>query len=120
MLGHDDTEQKPLSVRNKNTLVKASSANAVSNLKGDQKNGYPITFIYLGRRGYQLTLWASTWVARKKWIENIHKQQERLRENSTFFDTQVLSDGFFNGVNKVNCAAPFSMSASNLIWYTEF
>ncbi|GJJ10951.1 hypothetical protein Clacol_005180 [Clathrus columnatus] len=108
ILGHDDTEQKPNSARSKNALVKASSTNALSNLKGDNKNGYPITFIYLGRRGYQLTLWASTWVARKKWIENIQKQQEKMRETNTFFDTSVLNEGFFSGINKVNCAAPFS------------
>lgn len=107
IMGHDDTDQPKQNSRNKNTLTKASSASAVSNLKGDNKNGYPITFIYLGRHGYQLTLWASTWVARKKWIEQIQKQQDKLRENDTFFETEVLNDGFFSGVNKVNCAAPF-------------
>lgn len=75
---------------------------------GDSKNGYPITFVHLGRHAYQLTLWASTWVARKKWVENIQKQQERMRERSLIFDTFTLSESFFAGVNKVNCAAPFS------------
>lgn len=56
-----------------------------------------------------MTLWASTWVARKKWIEQIQKQQDKLRENGTFFETHILNEGFFGGINKVNCAAPFRM-----------
>ena len=83
---------------------------------GDSKNGYPITFVHLGRHAYQLTLWASTWVARKKWVENIQKQQDRMRERSSIFDTITLSEGFFGGVNKVNCAAPFSTCRFSCRW----
>jgi hypothetical protein len=31
-----------------------------------------------------------------------------MRERSTVFNTEILSEGFFVGPNKVNCAAPFS------------
>ena len=34
--------------------------------------------------------------------------QNVMRERSMYFDEVVLSDGFFAGQNKVNCAAPFS------------
>ncbi|KIO19426.1 hypothetical protein M407DRAFT_16121 [Tulasnella calospora MUT 4182] len=62
-------------------------------LKSDSKNGYPITFMHLGRKGYVLTLWASTVVGRKKWLEEIAKQQEVMRERSMTFDTLSLNHG---------------------------
>ncbi|KAG8914297.1 RHO1 GDP-GTP exchange protein 2 [Tulasnella sp. 408] len=73
----------------------------------DSKSGCPITFMHLGRKGYALTLWASTVIERKKWLEEIAKQQV-MRERNMTFDTLSLSEGFF-GENKVNCAAPFSV-----------
>ncbi|EJD07321.1 CNH-domain-containing protein [Fomitiporia mediterranea MF3/22] len=71
------------------------------------KDGFSITFVHLGRKYYQLTLWASTQVNRRKWLDVIHKQQEVMRERSMVFDTVTLSEGFFTGPNRVNCAAPF-------------
>jgi hypothetical protein len=47
-------------------------------------------------------------VSQRKWVENITKQQEAMRERSLIFDTVTLSESFFVGANKVNCAAPFS------------
>jgi hypothetical protein len=72
------------------------------------KHGFSITFVQLGRKYYQMTLWASTSVSQRKWVEHIEKQQELMRERSAVFETEVLSEGFFVGPNKVNCAAPFS------------
>jgi hypothetical protein len=74
---------------------------------GDPKNGFPITFIHLGRQYYNITLYAPTWVGRKKWLEHITKQQNLMNERSTIFGTTTLSEGFFIGSNRVNCAAPF-------------
>ena len=54
-----------------------------------------------------MTLWASTYVSQRKWVENITKQQDAMRERSAIFETLTLSDGFFVGPNKVNCAAPY-------------
>ncbi|KAL5531399.1 hypothetical protein ACEPAG_4276 [Sanghuangporus baumii] len=71
------------------------------------KDGFSITFVHLGRKYYQLTLWAQSQVNRKKWLDMIHKQQEVMRERSLVFDTVTLSEGFFTGPNRVNCAAPF-------------
>jgi len=100
----ETTATRPGTQRSRNALIKASSEGKGS----DSKNGYPITFYHLGRHQYHIVLWASTWVARKKWIENIQKQQERIREQTLIFEEHSLSEGFFTGINKVNCAAPFS------------
>lgn len=76
--------------------------------KAENKGGFPITFAHLGRKGYTMVLFASTFVARRKWLENITKQQETLRQRSLVFDTTVLSDHFFVGdTRRVSCAVPF-------------
>lgn len=63
--------------------------------------------VHLGRKFYQITLWASTYVSQRKWVEAITKQQEMMKQRSTVFDTVSISEGFFIGANRVNCAAPF-------------
>lgn len=73
----------------------------------NSKDGYSLTFVHLGRKYYQITLWASTLVGRKKWLDLISKQQEVMRERSLTFDTVTLCEGFFTVGNRVNCAAPF-------------
>lgn len=78
--------------------------------KPDPKGGFPITFIHLGRKGYVITLWASTYISRKKWIDSIVKQQEVLRERSTIFEPWTIIQGFFSPLTRVNCAAPLSES----------
>ncbi|KAH8116525.1 CNH-domain-containing protein [Phellopilus nigrolimitatus] len=80
---------------------------AIAPTKSSSKDGFSITFVHLGRKYYQITLWASTHVNRRKWLEVIQKQQEAMRERSMVFDTVTFCEGFFTGVNKVNCAAPF-------------
>lgn len=91
-----------------------SSATAKDPPPGVDKNskqGFAITFIHLGRRGYQITLWASTWTARKKWLEKIEERQNELRERSLVFETVPLSAGYFVGTNRLTCAAPFGKSS---------
>ena len=85
---------------------------AVGKTENGGKGGFSITFVHLGRKYYQITLWASTHVSQRKWVENIARQQERMRERSTFFETEALSEGFFVGLNRANCAAPFGASPS--------
>ncbi|OJT06723.1 Rho1 guanine nucleotide exchange factor 1 [Trametes pubescens] len=98
--------QKPQNNRQKQLLRNAPHAPVipVNNTKG----GFSITFVHLGRKYYQITLWASTYVSQRKWMENIQKQQDAMRERSNVFETLTLNEGFFVGVNKVNCAAPFN------------
>lgn len=71
------------------------------------KQGFPILFTHLGRKGYNLTLWSPTHSGRKKWLDKIEQRQLELRERSMVFDTNVLCEGFFVGTNRVICAAPF-------------
>lgn len=92
----------------RHSLTKNGPHAPVVPIKTDGKGGFSITFVHLGRKYYQMTLWASTLVSQRKWLENIEKQQELMRERSLVFETDVLSEGFFMGANKVNCAAPFS------------
>ncbi|KAH9951057.1 CNH-domain-containing protein [Amylocystis lapponica] len=93
--------------RPRQTLVKNAPHAPVVTVK-DGKGGFSITFVHLGRKYYQMTLWASTYVSQRKWVENIQKQQDLMRQRSNVFETVTLSEGFFVGVNQVNCAAPFS------------
>jgi hypothetical protein len=76
--------------------------------KVDGKGGFSITFAHLGKKFYQMTLYAPTAVSQRKWIEHIGRQQDAMRDRSGVFDTDILSEGFFTGMNKVNCAAPFA------------
>lgn len=77
-------------------------------IKPDAKGQHWINFMHLGRKYYNLILWAPSPMMHKKWLELIVKQQQMMRDHSMIFDTVTLSDGFFFGPNKVNCAAPFS------------
>ncbi|KAJ7625551.1 CNH-domain-containing protein [Roridomyces roridus] len=76
-------------------------------VRPDAKGPHWISFSHLGRKNYSLVLWANSALAQRKWIEHIGKQQTAMRERSMVFETVALSEGFF-GINKVNCAAPFS------------
>ncbi|PPQ91478.1 hypothetical protein CVT25_013735 [Psilocybe cyanescens] len=76
-------------------------------IKGD-KGQHWINFIHLGRKFYNLMLWSTSPMAHRKWLEVIYKQQQIMKERSVIFDTVTLSEGFFSGPNKVNCAAPYS------------
>lgn len=69
--------------------------------------GYAISFTYLGGRGYNLTLYAQTWVSRRKWVEHIESQQKIIRERSSIFTKVVVCEKYFLGSNKVNCAVAF-------------
>ncbi|KAJ3865844.1 CNH domain-containing protein [Lentinula novae-zelandiae] len=77
-------------------------------VKTDAKGQFWINFVHLGRKYYNLVLWANSNLNQKKWLENIYKQQQAIKERSNIFETVSLSEGFFNNPNKVNCAAPFS------------
>ncbi|UZJ52720.1 hypothetical protein CBS101457_002040 [Exobasidium rhododendri] len=105
---------KGSATRPKSVMSKTSTGNRLSGQvptgsapKQDQKTGYALTFTYLGRKGYSQTLWANTFVSRKKWFENIEKRQEILRQRSNIFDTITLADGFFSGPSRVTCSVPF-------------
>ncbi|GAC92885.1 hypothetical protein PHSY_000443 [Pseudozyma hubeiensis SY62] len=103
---------KGSSTRPKSIMSRTSTGTRYSSTPGtapkqDAKTGYALTFTYLGKKGYSMTLWASTFVSRKKWFENIESRQEILRQRSNIFDTITLSENFFLGPNRVNCSVPF-------------
>ncbi|KAJ9107545.1 hypothetical protein QFC21_001003 [Naganishia friedmannii] len=75
--------------------------------KPDSKHGFSLTIQHLGRKGYYLTLWAASFAARQNWLEHIDEQQQNLRNRSRVFRTLSLTDRFFVGLNKVNCASPY-------------
>ncbi|KAJ9123210.1 hypothetical protein QFC22_001404 [Naganishia vaughanmartiniae] len=75
--------------------------------KPDSKHGFSLTIQHLGRKGYYLTLWAASFAARQNWLEHIDEQQQNLRNRSRVFKTLSLTDRFFVGLNKVNCASPY-------------
>lgn len=86
-------------------------------IKAEPKGQNWINFVHLGKRHYNLVLAASSPVAHRKWLESIWKTQQIMRERSMIFDTYPLSEGFFSGPNKVNCAAPFSEYLSAVLFY---
>ncbi|KAL4061872.1 CNH-domain-containing protein [Scleroderma citrinum] len=99
--------RQPRTLTKKNSLNRGAPYAPAIPVKVDGKGGFAITFVHLGRKFYHLTLWASTFVSHRKWMESIMKQQELLRERSMIFETVTVSEGFFAASNKVNCAAPF-------------
>ncbi|EPQ31465.1 uncharacterized protein PFL1_00800 [Pseudozyma flocculosa PF-1] len=99
---------RPKSVMSKtSTGTRPTGAPGSAAPKQDAKTGYALTFTYLGKKGYSMTLWASTFVSRRKWFEHIESRQDILRQRSNIFDTITLSEGFFLGPNRVNCSVPF-------------
>ncbi|KAI9835345.1 MAG: RHO1 GDP-GTP exchange protein 2 [Thelocarpon superellum] len=82
------------------------------------KQGFPITFKHLGKGGYELTLYASTQVQRRKWMEHIEMQQTALENRSNFFLRTVLCDRFFSAANRVNCLVPID-GGRKLVYGTD-
>lgn len=90
-------------------------ANPPPGVDKNSKQGFAMTFVHLGRRGYQITLWSASWAGRKKWLEKIEARQQELRERSLVFETLPLSTGYFVGTNRVTCAAPFGESSRHSV-----
>lgn len=57
-----------------------------------------------------MQLWVDTHIGRKKWLESIDRQQGLLREKSTVFISETITEGILNGVRKVNCSSPYGES----------
>lgn len=98
--------------------TRSIGANMPTPAQQNNKNGYAMVFTHLGRKGYDITLWTSTWVSRKNWLEKIEARQLELRERSLVFDSTVLSEGMFAGSNRVTCAAPYD-AGQRLVFGTD-
>ncbi len=70
------------------------------------KGAYPITFKHIGRGGYDQTLYALSYIQRRKWMEHVESQQSKLRERGNFYTKTVLCDDFFVSGHRVNCLVP--------------
>lgn len=70
------------------------------------KEGFPITFRHIGKGGYDMTLYANSQIARRKWMEQIEGQQIKLRNRGDFYTKAILCDKFFTNLHKVNCLVP--------------
>lgn len=67
---------------------------------------YPISFAYVGRRGYELTLYGATNSAQDSLISIIEQQQNKIREKNDIFTLTPLAERFFDISNRINCLAP--------------
>ncbi|KAF2395568.1 citron like protein [Trichodelitschia bisporula] len=97
----------------------ATRTQTMSTQSKDPKAQYPITFKHLGKGGYEQTLFCSTAIQQQKWMEHIEKQQTALRLRSNIFTKETLSEGFFNGTNRVNCCVPID-GGRKLVIGTDF
>lgn len=68
---------------------------------------YPISFSYVGRRGYFLTLYGATNSAQDSLISMIEAQQNKLRESNDIFTLKPLAERFFDISNRINCLVPY-------------
>ena len=67
------------------------------------KDTFPITFKYLGKPSYEITLHAPSALVWRKWLENIEARQSKLRDRIHLYTKHVLCQNFFTIGNKVNC-----------------
>lgn len=102
-----------------------SSATKVSPIRENSQKKYPLMFQYLGRNGYGLVLYASTFIGRKKWVEHIAKQKQVLRDKADIYTRQILMANFFDMTNRVNCVTPLDggrkllYGTDNGIWISD-
>ena len=76
---------------------------------------FPITFRHIGKGGYDMTLYAISQIQRRKWMENVEEQQEKLRARGNFYTKSILCDNFFNSAHKVNCLVPVGKFAFDVL-----
>ncbi|CAO3699306.1 unnamed protein product [Rhizopus microsporus] len=89
-----------------NNSTTTSSTTSVTN--HNNKNGYPISFVHLGKQSSgPMTLYAPTLTGRKQWADKIEGQRRALVEKHKVFNVQPINESFFSAFNKVNCIAVF-------------
>ncbi|EPY50614.1 RhoGEF for Rho1 [Schizosaccharomyces cryophilus OY26] len=94
---------------------------AVSKVANGKPPGrlHPFSLQLLGRRGYEITLFASTEVGRDKWLEHIDHQQTLLQHRSQWFESVTVSSDFFVNDNKVNAIGVYD-SGRRLLYGTDY
>ena len=81
-------------------------APAAAKATGGAKDGFPITFRHIGKAGFDLTLHAPSMIQRRKWMEAIEQQQEKLRARGDFYTKTILCENFFTSAHRINCLVP--------------
>lgn len=98
---------RPKSLLSRTSTSKSGGQNEINKKpEKEGKHGFSITFHYLGRSGYSLTLWTASHIQRKKWLEIIDRQQTIIREQNRKLEIKTLETVFAGG-HKVNCATPY-------------
>ncbi|ORZ13608.1 hypothetical protein BCR42DRAFT_67188 [Absidia repens] len=109
--GQHKTTSGSISSIDLTALANASNANGTSSSANGTKSGYPISFVHLGRHGSSpITLYASTFTSRRQWVDKIESYRYSVMEKQKVFQVMPINNDFFNGFNKVNCAATFGDS----------
>ncbi|QPG76568.1 hypothetical protein FOA43_003959 [Brettanomyces nanus] len=112
------SEESPTLKVVKNTASTGTSAGSTTSLLGQDQlppgnfqlasttSKSPMSFTYIGRNGYKLTLYATPAVQRML-AERIESQSKKLIEDNDVFTLTPLSSDFFDASNKINCVVPF-------------
>lgn len=120
----DEALPKGSSRRTSSSLI-SSAAKVAQPIRENAQNKYPLMFQHLGRRGYELILYASTFIGRKKWVEHIMHQKEALRSKSDVYTQHTLMQKFFDPSNRANCVTPLDggrkllYGTDNGIWISD-
>ncbi|CAG8526393.1 8777_t:CDS:10 [Paraglomus occultum] len=85
--------------------VPEKSGRQRSNTSSDKS--FPITFTYIGKKGFTVTLYATTQIGREKWIQQIKNQKQALCEHPVFQKNILIQGKIFSGTNRISCAAYF-------------
>ncbi|CAG8441733.1 12332_t:CDS:10 [Cetraspora pellucida] len=75
--------------------------------RGSNSNQFALTLCCLGKKGFAVTLYATTVIGRKKWIEHIEKQKELNEKGKVFEKTVLIEKKHFHETHKILCAVFF-------------
>ncbi|CAG8530410.1 12743_t:CDS:10 [Cetraspora pellucida] len=75
--------------------------------RGSNSNQFALTLCCLGKKGFAVTLYATTVIGRKKWIEHIEKQKELNEKGKVFEKTVLIEKRHFHETHKILCAVFF-------------
>lgn len=123
---YNNSAKLSASSRNKLITRNASKGNQLIHVppKPESKHGFSLTLHLLGRKGFTMQLWVETYVNRKKWVEQIEKQQQIIRDRNTIFVAETVTDGFFQAkksvtsINAINCLSPYD-NGNRMIYGTD-
>ena len=110
--------KRPSSSLTLSSLGARAALNAPKQGPSGDKSTWPITFKYLGKPQYELTLYAGNQVTRQKLMEHIESQQSKLRDRTNVYTKSILCDNFFTASNKVNCLVPID-GGRKLVYGTD-